>query len=70
MPSPLFSLLGGGNAAPQPFQNIIAKYKQFRAATAVLVPFGGSVSVGIQNVGTISTTVTNARLTIIQTAGR
>lgn len=30
MPSPLFSLLGGGS--PQPFQNIIAKYKQFRAA--------------------------------------
>lgn len=40
------------------------------ASTAVLVPFGGSVSVGIQNVGTISTTVTNAGLTIIQTAGR
>lgn len=32
MPSPLFSLLGGGNASPQPFQNIITKYKQFRAA--------------------------------------
>lgn len=40
------------------------------ASTTVLVPFGGSVSVGIQNVGTISTTVTNAGLTIIQTAGR
>lgn len=34
MPSPLFSLLGGGSAAPQPFQNIIAKYKQFRTAFA------------------------------------
>lgn len=32
MPSPLFSLLGGGGASPQPFQNIITKYKQFRAA--------------------------------------
>lgn len=32
MPSPLFSLLGGGGASPQPFQKIIAKYKQLRAA--------------------------------------
>lgn len=32
MPSPLFSLLGGGGASPQPFHNIIEKYKQFRAA--------------------------------------